>query len=63
MEAFGPYTAVLLVVTAALLLVLAGLARKQLTRKPKPTPVRIFAAEVGSRKRKQGSMGFERRKL
>jgi hypothetical protein len=41
MEAFGPYTSVLLVVTVALLLVLAGLGKKQLTwQRRKPLPVR-----------------------
>lgn len=41
MEAFGPYTSVFVVVTVALLLVLAGLGKKQLTwKQPKPLPVR-----------------------
>lgn len=41
MEAFGPYTSTLLVVAVALLLVLAGLDKKQLTwKQPKPLPVR-----------------------
>ena len=42
MQTFGPYTSVLLVATVALLIVLAGLGKKQLTwKRPKPVPVRI----------------------
>jgi hypothetical protein len=41
MQTFGPYTSVLVGVTVALLLVLAGLGKKQLTwKRPKPLPVR-----------------------
>lgn len=41
MEAFGPYTSALLVVSVGLLFVLAGLDKKQLTwRRPKPLRAR-----------------------
>jgi hypothetical protein len=41
MQTFGPYTSILLVVSIALLLVLSGLGKKQLTwKRPKPLPVR-----------------------
>lgn len=41
MQTFGPYTSALVVVAVALLLVLAGLDKKQLTwKRPKPLPVR-----------------------
>jgi len=42
MQTFGPYTSVLVVVSIALLLVLSGLGKEQLTwKRPKPLPVRI----------------------
>jgi hypothetical protein len=42
MQTFGPYTSVLVVVSIALLLVLSGIGKKQLTwKRPKPFPVRI----------------------
>jgi hypothetical protein len=42
MQTFWPYTSVLVVVSIALLLVLSGLGKKQLTwKRPKPFPVRI----------------------
>jgi hypothetical protein len=41
MQTFAPYTSALVAVTVALLLVLAGLGKKQLTwKRPKPLPVR-----------------------
>lgn len=41
MHTFGPYTSVLVVVSIALLLILSGLDKKQLTwKRPKPLPVR-----------------------
>ena len=40
MEALETYTSVLAVLSAGLLLVVAGLAKKQLGWKPKPVPVR-----------------------
>jgi hypothetical protein len=41
MEMFGPYTSALEVVTVALLLVFAGLGKKQLTwKRARPLPVR-----------------------
>ena len=40
-QTFVPYTSILLVVSIALLLVLSGLGKKQLTwKRPKPLPVR-----------------------
>jgi hypothetical protein len=39
-EAVDPYTSVLIVFGVALLLVAAGLAKKQLVWKPKPAPAR-----------------------
>ena len=40
METFETYTSVLAVLSVALLLVAAGLAKKQLVWKPKPLPMR-----------------------
>jgi len=41
MQTFAPYTSILVVLTVALLLVLSGVGKKQLTwKRPKPLPIR-----------------------